>query len=208
VVRVAALVFSLALLAAVPAASAPTYYFRVTGGSMTIVSRVTEAAEGTGTERIDWSVAPHTRGTRPAPGFPTADGAGGLRTFQLRFPARGTYAYDFVEEDSGKCTETIALAPASRGTVAVRQVGTRVRVTWGLDPQRRKGYVPPLCRPAFANNALLFFLAQQAYTTVSVPASSVGKTTFTLAAQGTFTGQGSSVSWKLTLGVRRLGVRR
>lgn len=200
--RLAALVFSLALLAAAPAASRPekatTYYYRVTSGSMTIETR-----DELGFERLGWSVAPHARGTRPAPDFPTADGSGGLKSFQLRFPVRGTYAYDYEEEDSGNCKETFALAPASRGTAAARQVGSRVRISWGLDPRRRAGYIPHQCRPP-TNNALLYFLANQPSTTVTGAASAFGKQTFTFSARGTQTGSGTTLTWQLSLSVQRL----
>ena len=124
-----------------------------------------------------------SRGTRPAPGFPTADGSGGLRSFQLRFPVRGTYTYDYDEEESGTCRETFALTPASRGTASARQVGSRVRFTWGLNPQRRAGYVAHECRPP-TNNALLYFAANQPSTTVTLAAGALGKTTFSVNAQG------------------------
>ncbi len=209
VVRVATVAFALALLAAAPASprleKAPTYYYRVTGGSMTIETRE-EAGENTGFERLTWSVAPHARGTRPVPGFPTADGSGGLKSFQLRFPVRGTYTYDYDEEDGGLCKETFALTPASRGTAAARQVSSsRVRILWGLDPKRRAGYVAHECRPP-TNNALLYFLANQPSTTVNVLASALGKTTFTFNAQGTQTRE-ATLTWRLTLSVRRLGRR-
>ena len=161
--------------------------------------------ENTGFERLTWSVAPHARGMRPAPGFPTADGSGGLRAFQLRFPVRGTYTYDYNEEDGGTCKETFALTPASRGTVGARQVGSRVRFTWGLDPRRRAGYVAHECRPP-TNNALIYFLANQPSTTVNVAASGLGRTTFTVSARGTQTGE-ATISWRVTFSVRRLGSR-
>jgi hypothetical protein len=202
VVRVAALAFALALLAAAPAASAPTYYYRVTGGSMLIETRDT-----LGVERLNWSVAPHTRGTRPALGFPAADGSGGLKSFQVGFPVRGTYLYDYEEEDSGNCKETFSLATASRGTAASRQVGTKVRISWGLDPRRRAGYVPHQCRPQ-TNNALLYFLANQPTTAITLPAGGIEKKTFTISARGTETGTGSTkLTWQLTLRVLRLGHR-
>jgi hypothetical protein len=201
VVRPATVAFALALLTAAPAASAPTYYYRVTGGSMLIETR-----DELGVERLTWSVAPHARGTRPAPGFPTADGSGGLRTFQLRFPVRGTYSYDYEEEDSGNCKETFALAPASRGTIAARQVGSRVRISWGLDPRRRAGYVPHQCRPP-SNNALLYFAANQPSTTITLLAGGIEKKTFTISARGTQSGTESTLTWNLTLRVLRLGHR-
>jgi hypothetical protein len=208
VVRVTTAAFALALLLAAPASSrlekAPTYYYRVTGGSMAIETR--ETGENTGVERLTWSVAPHARGTRPAPGFPTADGSGGLRTFQLRFPVRGTYSYDYEEEDSGNCKETFALAPASRGTIAARQVGSRVRISWGLDPRRRAGYVPHQCRPP-SNNALLYFAANQPSTTITLPAGGIEKKTFTISARGTQSAAESTLTWNLTLRVLRLGHR-
>ena len=208
-VRVAAVAFALALLAAAPASprseKAPTYYYRVTGGSMTIETRE-EEGENTGFERLNWSVAPHARGTRPVPGFPTADGSGGLKSFQLRFPVRGTYTYDYDEEDGGLCKETFAFTPASRGTAAARQVSSsRVRILWGLDPKRRAGYVAHECRPP-TNNALLYFLANQPSTTVNVPARALGKTTFTVSAQGSQARE-VTLTWRLTLSVRRLGRR-
>ena len=209
VVRVTTAAFALALLLAAPASSrlekAPTYYYRVTGGSMTIETRET-GGENTGFERLTWSVAPHARGTRPAPGFPTADGSGGLRSFQLRFPVRGTYTYDYDEEDSGTCRETFALTPASRGTAAARQVGSRVRFVWGLSPQRRAGYVAHECRPP-TNNALLYFAANQPSTTVTLPAGALVKTTFNVNAQGRRTNAGTTLNWELILNVRRLGHR-
>jgi hypothetical protein len=202
VVRVAALGFALTLLAAAPAASAPTYYYRVTGGSMMIETRDT-----LGRERLAWSVAPHARGTRPALGFPTADGSGGLKTFQLQFPVRGTYLYDHEEEDSGTCKETFSLATASRGTVASRQVGSKVRISWALDPRRRAGYVPHPCRPR-TNNALLYFLANQPTLAITLAAGGIEKKTFTISARGTETGsESTTLRWQLTLRVLRLGHR-
>jgi hypothetical protein len=201
VVRPATVAFALALLTAAPAASAPTYYYRVTGGSMMIETR-----DELGFERLNWSVAPHARGTRPAPGFPAADGSGGLKTFQLRFPVRGTYSYDYEEEDSGNCKETFALAPASRGTAAARQVGSRVRISWGLDPRRRAGYVPHQCRPP-SNNARLYFAANQPSTIITLLAGGIEKKTFTISARGTQSGTESTLTWKLTLRVLRLGHR-
>jgi len=209
VVRVTTAALALALLLAAPASSrlekAPTYYYRVTGGSMTIETRETEG-ENTGLERLTWTVAPHARGTRPAPGFPTADGSGGLRSFQLRFPVRGTYSYDYDEEDSGTCRETFALTPASRGTLAARQVGSRVRFTWGLNPRRRAGYVAHECRPP-TNNALLYFAANQPATTVTLAAGALVKPTFTITARGRHTNEGKTLNWALALNVRRLGHR-
>jgi hypothetical protein len=201
VIRVAALVFALALLAAAPAASAPTYYYRVTGGTMMIETR-----DVLGVERLTWSVAPHARGTRPAPGFPTADGSGGLKTFQLRFPVRGTYFYDYEEEDSGNCKETFAFTRASRGTVASRQAGSRIRISWGLDPRRRAGYRPHECRQP-TNNALLYFLANQPTTAITLAAGGIDKKTFSISARGTQTARESTVSWELTVRVLRLGHR-
>ena len=205
-VRVATAAFALVLFTAAPASSrsekASTYYYRVTAGSMQLETR-----EGTGFERLTWSVVPHARGTRPAPGFPTADGSGGLKSFQLRFPVRGTYTYEYDEEDSGTCEETFALTPASRGTAAARQVSSsRVRFLWGLDPRRRAGYIAHECRPP-TNNALLYFLANQPSTTVNVAASALGKTTFTVSARGTQTSSEATLTWRLTLSVRRLGSR-
>ena len=208
VVRVTTAVFALALLLAAPASSrlekAPTYYYRVTGGTMTIETQ--ETGENIGFERLTWSVAPHARGTRPAPGFPTADGSGGLRSFQLRFPVRGTYTYDYNEEESGTCRETFALTPASRGTVSTRQVGSRVRFTFGLDPRRRAGYVAHECRPP-TNNALLYFAANQPSTTVTLAAGALGRTTFSVNAQGRHSEAETVLTWELTLSVRRLGHR-
>lgn len=202
VVRVAAFAFTLALLAAAPAASAPTYFYRVTGGSMMI-----ETKDTLGVERLNWSVAPHTRGTRPAAGFPAADGSGGLKSFQLRFPVRGTYLYDYEEEDSGNCKETFAFAPASRGTATSRQVGSKVRISWGLDPRRRAGYVPHQCRPR-TNAALLYFVANQPTTAITLASGGIGQKTFTISARGTQTGSGSTtLSWQLSLRVLRLGHR-
>ena len=206
--RLIAVAFSLALLAAAPAASAPTYHYRVTGGTM-LIETVLEhepGAEEYGVERLTWTVAPHARGTRPAPGFPSADGSGGLRNFQLRFPVRGTYAYDYEEDDIGKCQETFALAPASRGTVTARQVGSKIRISWGLDPRRRRGYLPHQCRPP-TNNALLYFLANQPSTIVNVASSAFEKATFTVTARGSQTRAATTLQWRLTLSVRRLGSR-
>lgn len=201
-VKALAFAFALALLAAAPATSAPTYYYRVTGGSMMI-----ETKDTLGVERLTWSVAPHVRGTRPAAGFPAADGSGGLKSFQLRFPVRGSYLYDYKEEDGGNCKETFALVPASRGTVVSRQVGSKVRISWGLDPRRRAGYVPPQCRPG-TNTALLYFTANQPTTTITLSSGGIGKKTFTISARGTETGSGSTtLSWQLTLRVLRLGHR-
>jgi hypothetical protein len=209
VVRVATAAFALALLLAAPASSrlekAPTYYYRVTGGSMTIATREA-GGENIGFERLTWSVAPHARGTRPAPGFPTADGSGGLRSFQLRFPVRGTYTYDYDEGDSGTCRETFALSPASRATAAARQVGSRVRFSWGLKPVRRAGYVAHECRPR-GNNALLYFAANQPATAVTLPAGALVQTTFSVNAQGRRTKEGTTLNWQLSLNVRRLGNR-
>jgi hypothetical protein len=209
VVRVTTAAFALALLLAAPASSrlekAPTYYYRVTGGTMTIETQE-PTGENTGFERLTWSVAPHVRGTRPAPGFPTADGSGGLRAFQLRFPVRGTYTYDYDEEDGGTCRETFALTPASRGTAAARQVGSRVRFVWGLNPQRRAGYVAHECRPP-TNNALLYFAANQPSTTVTLAAGALVKTTFRVNARGRHTNEGTTLTWQLSLNVRRLGHR-
>ena len=208
-VRVTTAAFALALLLAAPASprpeEAPRYYYRVTGGTMTIETRET-AGENTGLERLAWSVAPHARGTRPAPGFPTADGSGGLRSFQLRFPVRGTYTYDYDEEDSGTCRETFALTAASRGALSARQVGSRVRFTWGLNPQRRADYVAHECRPP-TNNALLYFAANQPSTTVTLAAGALVKPKFTINARGRHTNEGTTLTWALTLNVRRLGHR-
>jgi hypothetical protein len=209
VVRVATAAFVLALLLAAPASSrlegAPTYYYRVSGGTMTIETRET-AGENTGFERLAWSVAPHARGTRPGPGFPTADGSGGLRSFQLRFPVRGTYTYDYDEEDSGTCRETFALTAASRGTLSARQVGSRVRFIWGLNPRRRAGYVAHECRPP-TNNALLYFAANQPSTTVTLAAGALVNPTFVVTARGRHTNEGTTLNWQLSLNVRRLGHR-
>jgi hypothetical protein len=208
VVRVATAAFALALLLAAPASSrlekAPTYYYRVTGGTMTIETQ--ETGENTGFERLTWSVAPHARGTRPAAGFPTADGSGGLRTFQVRFPARGTYTYDYDEEDSGTCRETFALTPASRGTASARQVGSKVRFTGGLDPRRRAGYVAHECRPP-TNNALLYFAANQPSTTVTLAPGAIARTTFTVNAQGRHNEPETTLTWRFSLTVKRLGHR-
>ena len=114
---------------------------------------------------------------------------------------------DNDEEDSGTCKETFALAPASRGTAAARQVSSaRVRILWGLDPRRRAGYVPHECRPP-TNNALLYFLANQPSTTVTVAAGALGKTTFSVSAQGRHTSSGTTLTWQLSLSVTRLGRR-
>ena len=204
-VRVATAAFALALLVAAPAlprSEKAPYLYRVTAGSMTI-----ETKSAAGFEKLTWSVAPHARGTRPVPGFPTADGSGGLKSFQLRFPVRGTYTYQHEEAESGTCKETFAFTPASRGTASARQVtSTRVRLLLGLNPQRRAGYVAPACRPA-TNNALRYFLANQPSATVTVAASALGKTNFTVNSQGTQTGGGESLTWRLSLSVRRLGSR-
>jgi hypothetical protein len=183
---------------------AQTYYYRVTGGSMTIATR--EAGVNTGVERLTWSVAPHARGTRPASGFPTADGRGHLRSFQLRFPVRGTYTYDYDEEESGTCKESFALTQASRGIVSARQLGSRVRFTFGLDPRRRAGYVAPECRPS-TNNALHYFAANRPSTTITVAAGALGKTTFSVNARGKETESGTTLTWQLSLSVTRLGHR-
>jgi hypothetical protein len=208
VVRVTTAAFALGLLLAAPASSrveqASTYYYRVTGGSMKIETR--ETGENTGFERLTWSVAPHARGTRPAPGFPTADGSGSLKSFQLRFPVRGAYTYDYDEEDSGTCRETFALAPASRGTASARQVGSRVRLSWGLDPRRPARYVAHECRPP-TNNALLYFAANQPSTTVTLAAGGLGKTTFSVNARGSHSEAETTLTWQLSLTVKRLGHR-
>ena len=206
-VRVATAAFALALLVAAPALprseKAPTSFYRVTAGSMTIETR-----DAAGFERLSWSVASHARGTRPVPGFPTADGSGGLKSFQLRFPVRGTYTFEHEEEDGSSCRETFALAPASRGTLSARQVGsTRVRIVWGLDPKRRAGSVAPVCRPQ-TNNARAYFLANQPFTTVNVAASALGKTTLTISAHGEQTSSDATTTWRVTFSVRRLDARR
>lgn len=208
-VRVATIGFALFLLGAAPASSrlekAPTFYYRVTAGSMQLETQ--ENGENTGVERIRWTVAPHARGTRPVPGFPTADGSGGLKTFQLRFPVRGTYTYDYDEEESGTCRETFAFTSASRGTAAARQVGsTRVRFLWGLDARRRAGYVAHECRPP-TNNAQLYFLANQPSMTVNLNASALSKPSFTVSAQGRHVSGDATLTWRVTLSVRRLGKR-
>ena len=205
-VRVATAAFALALLVAAPALprsakASTTYFYRVTTGSMTI-----ETKKAAGFEKLTWSVAPHARGTRPVPGFPTADGSGGLKSFQLRFPVRGTYTYQY-EEESGTCKETFAFTPASRGTASARQVtASRVRILLGLDPKRRAGYAAPACRPP-TNNALRYFLANQPSATVNVAAGALGKTTFTVSSRGMQTDAGETVTWRLSLSVRRLGSR-
>ena len=119
---------------------------------------------------------------------------------------RGTYTYDYNEEESGTCRETFALTPASRGTVSTRQVGSRVRFTFGLDPRRRAGYVAHECRPP-TNNALLYFAANQPSTTVTLAAGSIRKTTFSVNARGRHTEPETALTWQLTLNVRRLGHR-
>jgi hypothetical protein len=55
------------------------------------------------------------------------------------------------------------------------------------------------------NNALLYFLANQPSMTVTVAASALAKTTFTVSARGTRTGSEATLSWKLSFSVRRLG---
>jgi hypothetical protein len=204
VVRVATIAFALSLVAAAPASArlegAATHHYRVTAGSMQLETR-----EETGFERLTWSVAPHARGTRPAPGSPTADGSGGVRSFDLRFPVRGTYTYEH-EEDSGTCKETLALAEGSRGTVAARPVGSRVRISWRLDPRRRVGHVAPACRPQ-TNNALVYFRANQPSLAVNVAADNLGKTRFTVTARGTHTHSDGTLTWRVTLSVLRLGSR-
>ncbi len=207
-VRVTTAAFALALLLAAPASSrlekAPTYSYRVIGGSMTLETR--ETGENAGFERLTWSVAPHARGTRPAPGFPTADGSGGLKSFELRFPVRGTYTYDYDEEETGTCRETFALAPASRGTASARQVGSRIRFSWGLLPKRRAGYVAHECRPS-TNNALLYVAANQPSTSVTLPAGGLDKTIFSVNAQGRRSNAGTTLNWEITLDIKRLGHR-
>ena len=204
-VRVATAAFALALLVAAPALprseTAPVHYFRVTAGSMTIETR-----EELGSERLRWAVAPHLRGTRPARGFPTADGSGGPRSFAVRYPAQGVSTYDHKQEDLSSCKEAFVLARASRGTAVARPVGSRVRISWTLDPRRRAGYVPDACRPQ-RNNALAYFLENQSSLTVNVASSALGKTTFTVTARGTQTGPTATVTWQLAFSVRRLGVR-
>lgn len=204
-VRVATAAFALALLVAPPAlprSQEAPYFYRVTAGSLTI-----ETKNAAGFEKLTWSLAPHPRGTRPAPGFPTADGSGGLKSFQLRFPVRGTYTYRSEEAASGTCKETFAFTPASRGTVSARQLTTsRVRILLGLNPKRRAGYVAPACRPP-TNNALRYFLANQPSATVTVAASALAKTTFIVNSQGRQTDAGETLTWRLSLSVRRLGSR-
>ena len=164
---------------------------------MTIQTR-----EDTGFERLTWTVAPHARGTRPARNFPTADGSGGLKTFQLRFPVRGTYTYDHDD-----CQETYSLGTESMATVSARQIGsTKVRFVFGLDPRRRSGTRAPECRPRM-NNALRFFLANQPSTTVTVAANGLSQTTFTVNARGRQTNPGTTLTWELSLDVARLGQR-
>ena len=205
VVRVATVAFSLALLAAAPASprseTAPTHYYRVTAGSMTIETR-----DELGFEQLYWVVPPHARGTRPAPGYPTADGSGGPRSFQLRFPVLGTYAYDRKEEGGSDCKEAIVLTQASRATATARKVGSRVRFSWGLDPRRRARYIPHECRPQ-TNNALAYFLANQPATTFTLGASALGRPIFTVSVRGTRTGPDATTTWRVSLTVRRLGVR-
>ena len=201
-VRVTTAAFALAFLLAAPASSrlekAPTYYYRVTGGSMTIETR--ETGENTGVERLRWSVAPHKRGARPAPGFPAADGSGGPRTFQLHFPVRGTYTYDY------DCKESFALAPGSRASADVRRVGSRVRLTWGLNPRRRAGYVVPECRPK-TNNALRYFEANQSSMAVTLASGGLGKSTFSVNVRGSQIATGTTLTWQLSLSVKRIGHR-
>jgi hypothetical protein len=205
VVRVATAAFALVLLSAAPASprteTAPVHYYRVTAGSMTIETR-----EELGYERLRWAVAPHPRGTRPARGFPTADGSGGPRSFALRYPVRGVYTYDYKQEDLSSCKEAFLLTRASRGAAVARTVGARVRISWGLDPRRRAGYVPDACRPQ-KNNALAYFVENQSSLTVNVASSALRKTTFTVSARGTQTGPRGTVTWQISFDVRRLGVR-
>jgi hypothetical protein len=197
--------FALVLLSAAPASprtkTAPVHYYRVTAGSMTIETR-----EELGYERLHWAVAPHSRGTRPARGFPTADGSGGPRSFALRYPVDGVYAYEHKQEDLTSCNEAFILTRASRGTAVARTVGSRVRISWGLDPRSRAGYVPDACRPQ-RNNALAYFLENQSSLTVNVASSALRKTTFTVSARGTQTGPQATVTWQISFAVRRLGVR-
>lgn len=196
---------ALILLAAPPASprteTAPVHYYRVTAGSMTIETR-----EELGYERLHWAVAPHSRGTRPARGFPTADGSGGPRSFALRYPVDGVYAYDHKQEDLSGCNEAFLLTRASRGTAVARTVGSRVRISWGLDPRRRPGYVPDACRPQ-KNNALAYFLEHQSTLTVNGASSALRKPTFVVSARGTQTGPRATVTWQISFSVRRLGVR-
>lgn len=204
-VRVATAALALVLLSAAPASprtgTAPVHYYRVTAGSLTIETR-----EDLGYERLYWTVAPHLRGTRPARGFPTADGSGGSRSFALRYPVQGVYAYDYKQEDLSSCTESFLLTRASRGTAVARTVGSRVRISWGLDPRPRAGYVADACRPQ-RNNALAYFLENQSSLTVNVASSALRKATFTVTARGTQTGPSATVTWQISFDVRRLGVR-
>jgi hypothetical protein len=173
----------------------------VTAGAMTIETR-----DELGFERLYWTVARHARGTRPAPGFPTADGSGGPRSFQLRFPVLGTYTFDHKEEGGTSCKEAFVLSQTSRAMATARKVGSRVTFSWGLDPRRRAGYVPHECRPQ-TNNALVYFRANQPSTAVTLGASALGKPTFTVSVRGTRTSEDATTTWRLSLTVRRLGVR-
>jgi hypothetical protein len=85
-------------------------------------------------------------------------------------------------------------------------VGSRVRFTFGLDPRRRRGYVAHECRPP-TNNALLYFAANQPSTTVTLPAGGLVKTTFTVDARGRQSEPETTLTWQLSLTVKRLGHR-
>jgi hypothetical protein len=85
-------------------------------------------------------------------------------------------------------------------------VGSKVRVTFGLDPRRRAGYVAHECRPP-TNNALLYFAANQPSTTLTLAAGALGKTTFSVNARGKETESGTTLTWQLSLSVTRLGHR-
>ena len=204
--RVATLAFALLLLAA-PAAHrlrSPDVLYRVTGGS-----RGSSREHGRENIRLRTTQlvgrAAHARNA-PRAGVPHCGRLGRAEEFQLRFPVRGTYVYDYDEEDSGTCKETFAFTRSSRGTAAARQIGTtRVRFLWGLDPRRRAGYVAHECRPP-TNNALLYFLANQPSMTVTMASSALSRPTFTVTARGTQTRE-ATLTWRVTLSVRRLGSR-
>ena len=76
----------------------------------------------------------------------------------------------------------------------------------GAESTRRAGYVAHECRPR-TNNALLYFAANQPSTTVTLAAGGLEKTTFSVNAQGRHTNAGTTLTWQLSLNVKRLGHR-